>query len=118
MQMAEELQTKYGTWRVEPVTFSLPVKEDLAVRSKRVYEDSTIRIPDDRNLRGAIHAVRKIPTAAGNIRFDADRTEAGHADEFWAQALALLAGDNGGVCTLGMQTSGVGTSYSRLGGYV
>jgi phage FluMu gp28-like protein len=119
MQMAEEVQAKWGTWRVEPVTFTLAVKEDLAVRTRRAYEEGTIRNPDDRNLRGAIHAVRRIPTAAGNFRFDADRTDAGHADEFWAQALALLAGDNGGVCSLaGVQASEKTTSYSQTKGYL
>jgi phage FluMu gp28-like protein len=119
MQMAEELQAKYGAWRVEPVTFTLAVKEDLAVRTRRAYEDSTVRIPDDRNLRAALHAVRRIPTAAGNFRFDADRTEAGHADEFWAQALALLAGDSGEQIVLaGVQTSEKPTSYSQLKGFL
>ena len=33
-------------------------------------------------------------TVAGNPRFDADRTEAGHADEFWAHALALHAAED------------------------
>jgi len=118
MQMSEELQIKWGSYRVEPVTFTLAVKEDLAVRTRRNYEEGTIRIPDDRNLRGAIHAVRRIPTAAGNFRFDADRTELGHADEFWAQALALLAGDNGPVCVLtGVQASDKPTSYSQLKGF-
>jgi phage FluMu gp28-like protein len=117
MQMAEELQEKYGTYRVEAVTFTLPVKEDLAVRSLRTYQEESIRNPDDDKLRAAVHAVRKIPTAAGNFRFDADRTEAGHADEFWAQSLALLAGDNGGVCTLGMTPSPVPSSSSQTGGY-
>ena len=118
MQMAEELQTKYGTWRVEPVTFTIAVKEDLAVRTRRAYEDSTIRIPDDRNLRAAIHAVRRIPTAAGNFRFDADRTEAGHADEFWAQALGLLAGDNGEMCGLGLKTPQTESTASQTRGYL
>jgi phage FluMu gp28-like protein len=118
MQMSEALQIKWGSYRVEPVTFTLAVKEDLAVRTRRNYEEGTIRIPDDRNLRGAIHAVRRIPTAAGNFRFDADRTELGHADEFWAQALALLAGDNGPVCVLtGVQASDKPTSYSQLKGF-
>jgi len=119
MQLAEETQTKWGIWRVEPVTFTLAVKEDLAVRTRRTYEEGTIRIPDDRELRGAVHAVRRIPTAANNFRFDADRTEAGHADEFWAQSLALLAGDNGGVCTItGVQASEKPTSYSQMKGYL
>lgn len=118
MQMAEELQLKYGAYRVEAVTFTAPVKEDLAVRAKRNFEDSTVRIPDDRNLRGAIHAVRKIPTAANNFRFDADRTEAGHADEFWALSLAMLAGDTGTKLVLDAERSTTPTSFSQTKGYL
>jgi len=118
MRMAEELQTKYGTYRVEAVTFTMPVKEDMAVRARRNFEECTVRIPDDRNLRAAIHAVKKIPTAAGNFRFDADRTEAGHADEFWALSLALLAGDNGAKCALDIGTPEVPPSYVGLKGFV
>jgi phage FluMu gp28-like protein len=115
MQLAEELQEKYGTSRVEAVTFNLAVKEDLAVRTRRAYEEQSIRIPDESNLRGAIHAVRKIPTTAGNFRFDADRTEAGHADEFWAQSLALLAGDTGSVSNE-VTVPGGRSTYANSGG--
>jgi len=36
--------------------------------------------------------VKKETTAAGNIRFTADRSKSGHSDRFWALALALHAG--------------------------
>jgi phage FluMu gp28-like protein len=99
MQLAEELETKYGTSRVEPITFNMAVKEDMAVRTRRNFEQMTIRIPEDRNLRSAVHAIRRIPTAAGHFRFDAERSEAGHADEFWALALALMAADGAKIST-------------------
>lgn len=99
MQLAEELTTKYGTSRVEGVTFNMAVKEDLAVRTRRNFEQSTIRIPEDRALRSAIHGIRRIPTAAGHFRFDAERSEAGHSDEFWALALALMAADGTKIST-------------------
>lgn len=93
MQLAEELAVKYGTSRVEPIQFTMPVKEDLAVRTRRNFEQKTLRTPEDRSLRSAVHAIRRIPTAAGHFRFDAERSEAGHSDEFWALALALMAAD-------------------------
>ncbi|WP_425438450.1 hypothetical protein, partial [Roseospirillum parvum] len=34
-------------------------------------------------------------TVAGNIRFAAERTPDGHADHFWALALAIEAASNG-----------------------
>jgi len=91
MQLAEELQQKFGASRIEAVDFTGPVKEDLAVTAKRPFEDHAIRIPDNSYVAGGIHAVRRYTTAAGNFRFDAERTEAGHADEFWSLALALAA---------------------------
>ncbi len=90
-QLAEELAAKFGA-KVEPVTFTLAAKENMAVLMRRAYEDRAVRIPSDAALRRAIHAVKRLTTATGNARFDAERTEAGHADEFWAQALALAAG--------------------------
>ena len=36
--------------------------------------------------------MKKIVTAANNVRYDADRNENGHADRFWAAGLGLHAG--------------------------
>ena len=94
MEMAERLAAKFPG-RVEPVQFTMQVKQDLAVTTKKSFEDRTIRIPDDRALRRDLNAVKKIITTAGNIRYDAERTEAGHADRFWSLALALHAADRG-----------------------
>ncbi|MDD5720610.1 MAG: terminase family protein [Candidatus Krumholzibacteria bacterium] len=93
-QLAEETRDEFGAYRIEPVTFTLAVKNDLATRTRRVFEDRRIRIPVDRALRNDLHSVKKTTTAAGNVRFDAERTADGHADRFWALALALMAADN------------------------
>jgi phage FluMu gp28-like protein len=90
-QLAEEATEKYGS-KVEAVLFTNLVKEDLAVTFRRKFEDRQVRIPIDRDTREDIHSVKKFTTAAGNIRFDAERTEMGHADRFWAGALGLMAG--------------------------
>jgi len=91
--LAEELQTKWGA-RVEPVVFTQAVKETLAVRVKRLLEEGRVRLPADPAVRAALGAVKRYVTPAGHIRFDADRTEAaGHADHFWALALALAAAE-------------------------
>jgi phage FluMu gp28-like protein len=60
----------------------------------RVFQDRRVRIPADADVRESLHKVRKIVTAANNLRLDADRDEAGHADEFWALALAVHAADD------------------------
>ena len=90
--MAETLAREFGP-RVEPVVFTAAVKEDLAFRTKRRMEARLTLLPDTREIRRAFSAVKKFITPSGNLRFDAVRTEAGHADEFWAKALADLAAD-------------------------
>lgn len=96
MQLAEEMIMKFGS-KVEAITFSNAVKEDLAVTLRRKFEDRQLRIPIDRQIREDIHSVKKFTTAAGNIRFDAERTEQGHADHFWAAALGVHAGISSSV---------------------
>ena len=95
MQMAENAQVKFGKFRVEGVTFTNKVKEDLAYRLRTEFENKTVFIPSQHEIREDLHSVRKITTASNNIRFDADRSDNGHADRFWALALALHAADNG-----------------------
>lgn len=50
-----------------------------------------LRIPDDPVIRADLRKVQKVTTAAGNIRFVAESTPDGHADRFWALALAKHA---------------------------
>ena len=97
-QLAEEARDKFGS-RVEEVTFTAPVKEDLATTLRGAFEDRLIRIPSDREVREDLHAVQKLTTTAGNTRYDAERTEQrkGHADHFWAAALSVHAHKGGGV---------------------
>lgn len=92
-QLAEECQETFGSYRVEAVTFTNTVKESLAIALRRKFEDRLARIPVEREIRDDLHSVRKVTTAAGNIRFDAERTDDGHADRFWALALAIHAAD-------------------------
>lgn len=88
--VVEKYVKKYGS-RVEGVLFNAAVKLALANHIKQQYEDRKCRAPGTKAIRNAHHAVRKIVTAAGNARFDAEASELGHADEFWAHALALHA---------------------------
>ncbi len=94
-QMAEDLHRKYGS-RIEEVLFRNSVKEDLAVTTKRRFEDRQLRLPVDRKVREDIHNIKKIVTSAGNTRFDAERTKDGHSDRFWALALAIHAAGTAG----------------------
>lgn len=94
-QMAEEAQDDFGKNKVEAITFNQKTKEELAYKLYYAFEDFNIRIPDDELLKYDIHSVKKMPTATGVLRFDADRAETdGHADRFWACALAMFAADS------------------------
>jgi phage FluMu gp28-like protein len=93
-QLAEEASERFGP-RVEGITFTAAVKEDLAVTLRRRFEDRALRLPRDREIREDIHSVKKLITSAGNARFDAGHTSAGHADRFWALALAIHAAGDG-----------------------
>ncbi len=89
-QLAEEALARFRG-KVEPVHFSALIKEDMAVTLRRAFEDRALRIPSSAEIREDIHSVRRSVTSAGNLRFDAVRSEAGHADRFWALALAVHA---------------------------
>lgn len=89
-QFAERAAKRYGR-RAEGVTFTGAVKEALAYPLKAALEDRTLRIPDDPAVFSDFRAIRKTTTAAGNIRFEGERTKDGHSDRFWGCALALHA---------------------------
>jgi len=91
--LAEFAAKKFGS-RIEGVQFTPASKEDMAVRMKSTFEDRGLRITEnDTVLRDDLHRVRKVTTAAGNIRFEGERTGDGHADRFWSAGLGLLAGE-------------------------
>jgi len=87
-QIAQEAER---TGKGEGVKFSLPVKDELASPLRGLFEDRRLRIPSDSAVREDLHSVRMTRTAAGSVRFDAERTAEGHADNFWALALACHA---------------------------
>jgi len=93
----DDAQKKFGEYRIECVTFTPHVKEALAYPVRGKMEDRKLRIPYDPTIRADLRAVTKETTAAGNIRFTAERSEAGHSDRFWALALAIHATPAAGV---------------------
>lgn len=91
-QFAERARMRFGSYKVEEIKFTGPVKEELAYPVRAAFEDKSVRIPERKEIVSDLRAVRKETTTAGNIRFTADRGKNGHADRFWALALALHAG--------------------------
>lgn len=92
MQLAEEAQEKFGTHKVEAVTFTSAVREELAFGLKSSLEDGLLWLPDQRDVHEDLHSLRKSVTVAGNIRLDVGHADVkGHGDRFWACALARHA---------------------------
>ena len=89
INLVEDARKRFGTYKVEPINFTLAVKEQLAYPLKSGFEDRTVRIRDDPKIIASHRAVRKETTLSGNVRFVAESTAAGHADDFWAHALAF-----------------------------
>lgn len=91
--LAERAQQRWGAYRIEKVKFTPEVKSNLAMPLVRLFEDRLLRIPADPAIREDLHKIRRIVTAAGNVRFDARHDQEGHADRFWSLALAYSAAD-------------------------
>lgn len=88
--LAEELTARHGR-KVEGVTFTNGVKEDLANTLRRAMEDRRLLIPDKPELISDLRSIRKETTSAGNVRYVGERNADGHADRFWSLALAIHA---------------------------
>ena len=78
------------------VDFTNPNKELWAVETRIMAERAMVPLPPDRDLAYQIHSIKKLVTAAKNNVFDAERNERGHADAYWAWALAVWAGKSRG----------------------
>lgn len=88
-QMGEELAREFPC--VMPAEFTVALKQDLAVRTKRALENHALLLPESNRVRRAFQAIKRQPGAGGQFLFDAARTSQGHADEFWSAALMLKA---------------------------
>jgi hypothetical protein len=90
-QFAERAIAKWGSGRVEGISFTAAVKDALAYPARTAFEGRRVRIPRDPTIRADIMSIRLEMTAAGNSRFVAETTKDGHADRFWSLALAIHA---------------------------
>lgn len=88
--IAERL-TKEFPERTESIEFNISSKETLAMGVKIELQRKGILLPNDKNLHHQIHSIRRIATTGGHFRYDAARDENGHADSFWALAMAMYA---------------------------
>ena len=79
--------------RVEGVLFTSSTKEAIAMAVKTALERGEYELENERDFHAQIHSIKRVATAGGNFRYDAERNDKGHADTFWAWALASWAAD-------------------------
>ena len=70
------------------------VTEIMATDLLALFEDKTIEIPADPILRDDLRKPEKVVSTGGRVSIAASRDAAGHADRFWAYALAVRAARN------------------------
>ena len=94
--VVEQLQEDHGVTRVEGVLMTGPRRLDVATALREAAEDKRLRIPADDDLRRDLHSIRTEAGPTGAPRLQADTVETdGHADRFWALALACAAAAGG-----------------------
>lgn len=86
MQLAEELHTA-APERFEGVWFSAQRKARMALNMLKLCEEKRLLLPNDPDVLAQLHSIQKLTTGT-TIKYDAERTEDGHGDLFWAVALA------------------------------
>jgi phage FluMu gp28-like protein len=85
----EDARRRYGEHRVDGVLFTPATKLALAQGLKEGFEDRTEAIPaGDPALRADLHSIKSVVGPTGIRRLVSDGETDGHADRFWASALA------------------------------
>jgi phage FluMu gp28-like protein len=82
-RLREEFKSK-----VEGVIFNIESKGILALNAKTGLERFEFLLQNDSKFHHQIHSIKRIPTEGGKFRYDSERDGNGHADSFWAWALA------------------------------
>lgn len=89
----EDAKRRHGESRVEGVLFTAAAKLEMATDLKQAMQDRKKRIPaGDPVLRSDLHAIKSQVGVTGTRRLIADDDTDGHADRFWAGAMATSAG--------------------------
>lgn len=89
----EDAKRRHGDVRVEGVLFSAAAKLEMATDLKEALQDRKARLPaGDVTLRADLHSIKSQVGVTGTRRLIADGDSDGHADRFWAGALAISAG--------------------------
>jgi len=87
----ETLQREFTSTVLEGCMFTPQEKEILAMGVKQGLENRDFLLQNDNKFHRQIHSIKRMASPGGNVRYDSERDEDGHADSFWAWALANLA---------------------------
>lgn len=127
----EDAEDFAGVFRVEGVNFSsteptsdrirqegrkaptAKVTEIMATNLVAEFEDRTIEIITDKELRDDLRKPEKLTSPGGRVTIAAARDAEGHADRFWALALAIRAMGRAAVPFTGESVEM--ETYSRIG---
>ncbi len=88
--LAEEARRACGP-KAQGVDFTAKSKAEMYTALRRAFEDQTVRVPCDRDLREDLHAVVRNVSSGGAVSYSAPRNEDGHSDRAAALALCLRA---------------------------
>ena len=97
----EALQDRHGRLRIEGVLLTSDRRLTVATALRDAFESARIRVPRDPELRLDVRSVRRAPSATGAPRLYSEdatpggRKAVGHADRFWALALAAASAGSG-----------------------
>jgi phage FluMu gp28-like protein len=92
----EDAKATHGQDRVEGILFTAASKLDMATSLKESFQDRKSAIPaGDPKLRADLHAIKSVTGPTGIRRLVADTDTDGHADRFWAGAMAVSAAGSG-----------------------
>jgi len=79
-----------GHHGVERVTFNNETKQALVGNLKTLMQEGRLRFPDDPELVECLRSIQRVYTPSNYIKFESRRDDViGHADLFWALALAV-----------------------------
>jgi len=91
----ETLQKEFTSTRLEGIDFNTESKEVLAIGVREGLEKREFLLQNDDRFRRQVHSIKRIPSSGGACRYDSERDDLGHADSFWAWALANHAMPSG-----------------------
>jgi len=91
MDMAEELSDY--SWRVDPIDFTNPWKEEVCSDTRIRLEDQALALPNVKDVKNQIHSIKRKVTESGKFIFDAEKNRSHHGDKFWSIAMASSIGE-------------------------